>query len=192
VSAPAKEFHLIPDALAGTGEAPRPEPIRVPAGVSYLAVTEGRPQVSDRPGAAAVALEAVSAFGQDRLLAVAPARGQARCNGQPLPRVALLGVRDQLRFGDTLLHVTLFHRPHVGPPPADTLGRECPLCRVALVGGTTVYVCSHCGTALHCEGEERLADERLECARLASACPACDRPVVLSAGYAYYPEVHGD
>jgi hypothetical protein len=192
VPAPAKEFHLIPDALVGTGDAPRPEPIRVPAGVCHLAVAEGRPHVSDRPGPATLALEAVSAFGQDRLLAVAPARGHARCNGQPLPRVVLLGVRDQLQLGDALLHVTLFHRPHVGPAPADILGRECPLCRVALVAGTTVYVCPHCGTALHCEGEDRPADERLECARLTSACPACDRPVVLSAAYAFYPEVHSD
>jgi hypothetical protein len=201
---PAKEFRLLIDPLGLAGEpAARPEKrpaaadlaaLYVPAGVSYLTVAPGgAPQLARQPptGGDAFALEPVSSHGQDHLLIVSPAHEPARCNGQSLPRLALLAVKDQLQLGDHLLHVTLFHRPRLGPPPADFLGRECPVCRLAVVAETRIFICPHCDTPLHCEGEDKPKDQRLECVYLGSECPTCRRPVVLQEGYAYLPEVTG-
>jgi hypothetical protein len=195
----AKEFRLVIDSLPFSGQAPATaaEPdlpvLSVPAGVSYLTVAPGEaPRLEDSPpSSGGLALEAVGSRGQDHLLIVSPADHPGRCNGQPLPRLALLAVKDQLQLGDFLLHVTLFHRPRLGPPPADFVGRECPVCRLAITPQTRIFICPHCDTPLHCEGEDRPKDERLECVYLGSECPTCHRALVLQEGYAYFPEVTG-
>jgi hypothetical protein len=200
MTGPAKEFRLVLDPLPLNGEAPvRPAggdlPIlSVAPGVSYLTVVPGElPRLEHAPTSRgmAFALEAVGSRGQDQLLLISPAGHAGRCNGQPLPRLALLAVKDQLQLGDHLLHVTLFHRPRLGPSPTDFVGRECPVCRLAITPETRIFICPHCETPLHCEGEDRPKDERLECVYLGSECPMCHRALVLQEGYAYFPEVTG-
>ncbi len=149
------------------------------------------PRLQDQPIPDGIALEAVASQGQDHLLIVTPSGHSGRCNGQPLPRLALLTVKDQLQLGDHLLHVTLFHRPRLGSPPADFVGRECPVCRLAITPETRIFICPYCDTPLHCEGEDRPKDERLECVYLGSECPMCHRALVLQEGYAYFPETTG-
>jgi hypothetical protein len=200
MTGPAKEFRLLLDPLPLAGEVASPATVAelatlsVPAGVSYLTVVPGEPpRLEDHPPAdgGAFALEAVGSRGQDHLLLVSPVDHPGRCNGQPLPRLALLTVKDQLQLGDHLLHITLFHRPRLGPPPADFVGRECPVCRLPITPETRIFICPHCETPLHCEGEDRPKDERLECVYLGSECPMCHRAIVLQEGYAYLPEVTG-
>jgi hypothetical protein len=182
-------FYLIVDA-AGPGG---PERVGVPPGVSYLQAGEaGPPRLLPRAparGGPACAVEAVAGRQpQLLLLLLSPAGARVRVNGQPAPRAALLGIKDQVQLGGgPLLHVTAYHAARVGPTPDDRLGQECPVCRAALAA-TTVYVCPGCRTALHCEGEDKGPD-RLECARLTSECPTCRAPVVMQEGWAYLPEL---
>ncbi len=183
-------FHLIVEGGGPGG----PERLGVPPGVSYLqAGAAGRVRLLPRPpakGEPACAVEPVGGR-TPQLLLLSPAGARVRVNGQPAPRVALLGVKDQVQIGGgPALHVTAYHAARVGPTPEGLLGKECPVCRVPLAG-TTVYVCPGCGAALHCEGEEKGPD-RLECARLSSECPACRAPVVMQEGWAYLPESADD
>ncbi|MCI0456192.1 MAG: hypothetical protein L0Z62_04325 [Gemmataceae bacterium] len=192
---PAKALHLISDPLPSLDTAPATsvEKLVVPEGISHLLAVAGEaPRLVDgpgEPGEEVFTLEPVSHRGQDYLLVIAPR--DARCNGQRLPRVALLGIKDALQLDGHTLHLTVFHRPRVGPPAPDIIGHECPLCRLPFVAETRVYLCPHCDTPLHCEGEEKPPDERLECVYLGSDCPGCHRPIVLTEGYAYLPEVEG-
>jgi hypothetical protein len=183
-------FYLIVDE-PGTAGAGGPRRLGVPGGVSYLqAGASGPPRLlakAPAKGEPACALEAVGGA-RPQLLLLSPGDARVRVNGQPAPPVALLGVKDQVQLGGgPLLHVTAYHAARVGPTPADQVGRECPVCRAPLAA-TTVYVCPGCGTALHCEVEDKGPD-RLECARLTSECPTCRAPVVLEAGWAYLPEL---
>jgi hypothetical protein len=180
-------FHLIVDGPGPDGA----RRLGVPAGVSYLqAGGAGAPRLLARAparGEAACALEPVGGR-EPRLLLLSPPGARVRVNGQAAPRVALLAVKDQVQVGGgPLLHVTAYRAARVRPTPPDRLGKECPVCRAPLAV-TTVYVCPGCGTAMHCEGEEEGPD-RLECARLSSECPTCRAPVVLRAGWAYLPEL---
>jgi hypothetical protein len=111
-------------------------------------------------------------------------------NGVPVPRVATVQVGDQIRIDDEyVLHVSAYERPYVGPPRSEHMDVECPLCRLRIGTHTTgVCECSNCDAVLHCEGPEKSADERLECARLTSECPCCQHPIRLTAGFAYVPE----
>jgi hypothetical protein len=183
-------FYLIVDDL-GAESVDGPERIGVPPGVSYLqAARAGSPRLlhaAPLTGEPACVVEPVGGR-QQQLLLLGPPGACVRVNGQPAPRVALLGIKDQVQVGSgPVLHVTAYHAARVGPTPEDRLGQECPVCRVPL-GATTVYVCPACRTALHCEGEEKGAD-RLECARLTSECPTCRAPVVMQEGWAYLPEL---
>jgi hypothetical protein len=135
-------------------------------------------------------LEGVAVGRQPYLLLLSPGQRRPRVNGQWAPRVALLNVRDQVQLPDgTVWHVTLYTGSALGRPEAEHVGKECPVCRLRLTPETTVYVCPSCATATHCEGEDRPADERLECIRLSSECPSCGGPVVLGQGYTYLPEL---
>lgn len=168
--------------------------LAVPAGASYLfAAEDGEPILSNEPRlspAAMAVIEPVSAAAQPQLVLVNQGLSSLRINGQPAPLVALLAEKDQLQLasGGPVLHVTLYHRPRVGPPPEEFLGKECPVCRLALAADTTVYICG-CGAAIHLEGEEKSADERLECLKFSPDCPICSSPIVLSRGYSYVPEL---
>lgn len=180
------QFHLITDSLALDAPSAPPTTLPLPAGVCYLRLDGERLVVTEEaPTEPTVVLEPVRVGTQSRLLLVVPAGRRVRVNGQPVPCVALLGVRDQLQIdAGPILHVTLHHRPQVGPPTADRLGQECPVCRGPLTAETTVYVCSACGIALHAEGEDGL-----DCVNIGSECPACGAAVTMTAGYAYIPEL---
>jgi hypothetical protein len=164
--------------------------LEVQADPSFLILDQnGRPQISSTNPltmAETVVLEPILRGRRWQLLILTPSDHRLRVNGQPLPPVSLLDVKDQLQVGEHLLHVTLLSRPSIGPPPHEAIGKECPVCRVAFTAETTVYVCPGCSTPMHCEGPERL-----ECVHLSSECPVCNAPVVMEQGYSYLPEVNG-
>jgi hypothetical protein len=122
------------------------------------------------------------------LLMLSPPGVEARVNDRPSPRVAVLGVGDQLQVGQTVLHVTRFREIAVGPPTSELLGRRCGVCRVPFDESTTVYV-HECGTPMHLEPESTPAEERLQCALLGGSCPNCGEPISLESGYSYLPEL---
>ncbi len=128
-----------------------------------------------------------------RLLLIAPAGREFRVNGQPSPRLALLREGDVFQPDNRLaLHLTLFHQSILGYPPTDLLGRTCPVCVSPLTGDRRIYVCAVCGTAMHAEGAERDAADRLECAQSTSQCHACKEPIDLSEqGHLYQAEFFG-
>jgi hypothetical protein len=137
----------------------------------------------------AAVFEAVAVGHQPYLLMLSPGGQRLRVNGQRAPRVALLSVRDQVQLPDGgVLHVTRYTQPAIGRPGAEHVGKECPVCRDRFAPETIVYVCPSCGSAAHCEGDEKPAEERLECIRLSSECPTCGAPVVMTQGYTYLPE----
>ena len=116
-----------------------------------------------------------------------PSGVEARVNDRPSPRLAVLGVGDQLQVGETVLHVTRYNEFSVGPPTPELLGRRCGVCRVPFDESTQVYV-HDCGTPMHLDPKSKPADERLECAAL-GACPNCEQPIVMQSGYSYLPEI---
>jgi len=121
---------------------------------------------------------------QLKLLATFPFGADARVNGEPAPRRAVLEVGDVVQWAaGVAFHVTVFNRPRVGPPPADLVGKACPICQVPFPPDTTTYTCA-CGCVFHCEADEK---DGLQCAQLRGECPRCRRPVVLEPGYAFIP-----
>jgi len=124
--------------------------------------------------------------GQARLLLLSPPGRRVRVNGCLAPRVIFLAEKDFVQFSpDTAVHVTVYNRPHLGPPAPAMLGQECQLCRVPFSPEATCYLCA-CGTALHREK----GDDELQCAKTRSDCPSCGRPIVLQEGFTYIPESH--
>jgi hypothetical protein len=115
-----------------------------------------------------------------------------RVNGLPVPLFAVLKEGDYLRLGlGTGFYVTVYNHPRLGEVPPSLIGKECPVCRVPFGEGVTCYVCS-CGAAVHHSPEA--GDESLQCAKLRarSGCPACQRPVILEAGYTFIPDPHDE
>ena len=166
--------------------------LEVPSsGPAYLAIESGEvPQVlSEAPvGEAGVSILETIRHEYQPYLVMLPGAG-IRVNGLPVPPVAILRAGDQIRAeGECLLHVSLLTGPRIGPPPDDKIGEECPYCRVKFTADRTAYVCPHCGTAYHCEGDEREENDRLECARLASECYHCHKPLILEERYEYVPD----
>ena len=107
-------------------------------------------------------------------------------NGRPAQRLAALRERDVVQLpGNLVLHVAIFHRPNLAPAEPPDAGRECLLCRLP-VGNSRCYRCA-CGAYLHAEHGH---PDALQCASLVrSGCLACGRAVVLTAGFAWLPEV---
>jgi hypothetical protein len=168
--------------------------VAVARGVSSLDIESlaSDPQPSTvRPGdgrsARALHFEPLSVAGKASLLMLIPFGVEVRVNDLPSPRVAVLGVGDQLRVGETLLHVTRFREFSVGPPTPELLGRRCGVCRVPFDESTLVYV-HDCGAAMHLEPDSKPADKRLQCAPLGD-CPNCEQPIVIQSGYSYTPEI---
>lgn len=184
-------WRLLVDRLAG-GARCELEPLAVPRGISYLTATSGgeRLSIASRPprrGDPLLVLEGIEFRGRPRLLALCPSEDAVRLNGAPAPALAALDVKDELQLdARTVLHVTRYRKPYVGPPPEGLVGKDCPVCRTPIESDTTVCLCVNCAAGLHLEGEER-GDDRLECARLES-CPACGETLRLDEGYAFVPE----
>jgi hypothetical protein len=172
VALPAKPAVLL---LPDNGELPRIASKRPSKGMPHLMV------------------EPVRRGLQQQLVVVNPSGAKVRVNGMPAPRVAILGEKDQLQVGPAcVLHVTIYNDVTVKPASEAAAGEPCPICRVPIDAGTTVYTCPGCGAYLHCEGEEKPEGERLECARTSTQCPTCELPIVWHQGFSYRPELYSD
>lgn len=132
---------------------------------------------------------------QSYLMMLSQGSERLRVNGHPAPPVAILSERDHIQVDDQLaLHVTMFHRPDIGPPAPELIGKICPVCLTPFTAEppTIVYRCWSCGCVAHCEGEEKPEDDRLECIKLSPSCPSCGVPVIMTHGYTYMPELNRD
>lgn len=123
----------------------------------------------------------------DALLMITPHGLDTRVNGLPAPRVAILEVADQIQVADGVLHVTRFRTACVGPPAPEHLGRKCPICSVEIAADTRVAQ-HECGAVLHAEepGSKPEAD-LLQCASF--VCTNCDKPVSITTGFTYTPDL---
>jgi hypothetical protein len=121
------------------------------------------------------------------LLAVNPSAAPLRVNGTPAPQVALLREKDHVAFGAAAFFVAVFHRPRIGAPPEALIGKECPVCLGPITASARVYVCSGCGSALHCDADEN-NPEALQCARLSNECVVCSRPIGLTEKFNWLPD----
>jgi hypothetical protein len=164
-----------------------------PSGIGYLVTVPGeRPEILDEPPVSTSLTSVLETIRYQDQTYLTMLPGEAiRSGGWPLPLVAVLRVRDQVRVGDRwLLHVSRFTRPYVGPPPDELIGRPCSYCRIEFVPETVVSICPYCRTPVHCEDAESASNPEvgpLECARLMSECHHCHQPVVLEASYEYVP-----
>ncbi len=169
------------------------EHLEVPPGPCILTVTRGgAPRILGAlpraQGATSLLLEAVRHRGQDRLLVVRMAGAFPRLNGLLGPKIAFLGVGDQLHPGrGPLLHLSQEVPSRVQTPDEEHLGQECPICRVPFSAGSRVYQCP-CGQPMHDETEETAEGEPLECALLTSTCCHCGAQVLRDGGLSYMPE----
>jgi len=145
-----------------------------------------QPDAAERPNA--LRFEALQAERGDLLLMATPRGLDARINGLPAPRIAILDVADQVQVADGVLHVTRYRTPWVGTPAAEHLGRRCPVCSVEIEADTRVSL-HDCGAVLHAEepGDKPDAD-LLQCVQLGS-CPDCDKSVSMTTGFVYTPEL---
>jgi len=171
-----------------------PTRLGVPPGPSTLTFTRGgNPRISGAPrrvrGATSLLIEPVSRGGRPYLLVVRPRGPVPRKNGLAAPRIAVLGVGDQLRHGrGPVLHVSVEVPDPRRRAGAEHEGVDCPLCCSPIEVGRWIHVCSTCGTAMHDEGEDVAASARLACARLAGRCRGCDRELNFEGGLLYTPE----
>jgi DNA-directed RNA polymerase subunit RPC12/RpoP len=183
-------FHLFAK-CCGTGWF---ETLVVRPGADWLVIgSQGVPWLGDQDeaGEEGFKLSPITTHGQDYLVAVSRGVGRLRVNGWYRPKIAILEERDHIQLdADTVLRVALYQEPQIGPATPELAGKSCPVCLApfSIDPPTTVYTCGHCGVHVHCEGEEKSADERLECVMLAPTCPACGMPVVMKRGYLWQPE----
>lgn len=144
-----------------------------------------RPGVSS-PIGKDILLESVELQRQQYLLML-QADNVARHNGQTAWPVTLLRVKDEVRTEAGAFFVSSRRGESVFPPREEHLGIQCPLCTVPIQQDTLLFACS-CGTLLHCEDESKPEEQRLECARMLSACPNCHQPIDFSTGLEWEPE----
>lgn len=192
------EFHLLTESLTSEDRGTRlPSPFEslpVPPHAARLRVDPKHGstlvQLSPEDVDKSTVLESVTMGPRPILVMLCPEGGQVRVNGQLAPRVVLLREKDQFQVPGIsfIFHVTLFHQSRLGLASPEHAGKECPVCRGHIEAATTVYTCP-CGAVIHCLGEERPPDERLECLKLSTDCPVCGTLVVLTRGYSYVPEI---
>lgn len=198
---PPRGFQLIPEPLLSSGAGGAPieigaAPLHL-AGGAELCVRDGLP----REAGDGLVIEPVYVGLEAKLVMLAAGtwRGRTRINGTPSPCVALLGIGDEVQIDDRLhLHVTMYHRPEIGPARDAHSGGECPVCRARIQSSDVVYVCPRCEAAMHIQpdddampsGSQEDGDERegLPCARLASECSRCGSRVILDEGYVHVPQ----
>ena len=178
----------LPPRTRAATETPLPA-LPVPADVLTLQAAHP-PQLQVHSGAAppGLALEPLALpDGQPRLLLLQSGAARLRVNGNPAPRLSLLRERDQFQFDDScVFHVAIFHRPQMGPAPADKLGKPCPICLTPFSEdpNSISYRCP-CGTVLHLQDPSGL-----ECARAVHDCPHCHQPISLQEGYSWLPPLN--
>lgn len=183
------EFHLLVAAPGGHLESDPSalEPLIVPQGVSSFACETPNAisltSASARAFTHAFRLEPMlSRPNEPRLLLASPAACRARVNGLPAPRLILLAEGDRFHFdAGPAFRVALFHRPRLGPSPAELAGVPCPICTLALAEGDRCLVCP-CGTPLHA-AEDESREGALACAKMITHCPHCRHPVRLVPAY---------
>lgn len=170
----------------------------IPAGLSYatfVPAPDGEPGAerldirADRPRRPVpfLSLEVIHTSRRAELWMVGPRELRPLLNGSPAPLLTHLEIGDQLLFANgTIVHVSQFVAPSVGPAPAECIGKTCPTCSVQVAAGVIVYVC-RCGTALHLQGEETPVEDRLRCADT-DVCP-CTAKILRKAGYLFVPEL---
>ena len=205
-------FHLVPDTHVGAppqdgvplAEAALP-PMWAVEGLAALAEgpdaglalvpiedAEGEPPSPDTPGRDdhSYVFEPLSSGARPRLMMLAADDARrARVNGCAAPRLSVLSAGDEVVLsGGLLLHVVLYHPAAVMRTPAALVGTECPLCRVRLASGDEVYVCRQCGSGVHRASEPATpGGPVLECVLALHACPVCEHPVRLDAGFSHEP-----
>jgi hypothetical protein len=143
------------------------------------ALWPGEASPSSAPGPDVLVEPILNASNQLRLL-VAFSRGSSpQLNGEPAPHRVVLAPGDHIQWlPDRSFRVALFNTPRIGPPPPSVLGKPCPNCRVPFTADAICLACI-CGVVLHCAPEE----EGLQCAQMRRECPACKKPLALTAGY---------
>jgi hypothetical protein len=181
-----------PAGAASPQRNPPPPRVLVPDGPWALALNAAlqpclRP-IQEADGALGIVLQPIIKRRQCRLVMTASAPENVRVNDQPALRASVLRKKDCVRLVDCNIafHVTLYNQPCIGQPPAALLGKECPVCRVPFSAETVCYVCQ-CGLGLHLEENK---PGGLECAKQKSDCPSCNRPVLLSAGFVWLPNMN--
>lgn len=134
------------------------------------------PHVSS-PGTDVIAFEPLPQRPSGSRLLALTASDALRLNGQPAPQLVVLKANDFVQWGaDVAFHVDVVRRSVIGYPPPEWIGRPCPVCRVAF-GSTDRTLACTCGALVHCEERE----DKLQCAQLRRACPACQKPFTLLA-----------
>ena len=96
-------------------------------------------------------------------------------NGLNALRFSVLDIRSTLVVPgvDAFFYVTEKIKPYVGPPPAEILGQECPICKIPFDADTRVGAC-RCGQFFHFETPESHPDvsdeDRLDCFQRTGIC----------------------
>lgn len=112
-------------------------------------------------------------------------------NGLPALPLTVLTVKDSIVLAPgCLAYVTERVRPFSGTPPAELLGRPCPLCRMPVDAKTRIVICQ-CGAPYHHETEashpDLPEDDRLRCFERVKICLSCNRPVTADEYLAWGP-----
>lgn len=177
----AISFRLVAEIL---GANPKPLPLEVPPGCSFL--TAGTlPSLSDTPPNGLALEPVLNRQRQPRLLLINSFPDRLQVNGEPAPRVTLLREGDRFQWDDgPPFHLTIYRRPQIGPAPADKVGKPCPICLTPFSSdpASITYSCS-CGSVYHLDGPDKL-----ECARAVQQC-ACGQAITLKEGYTSFPNL---
>src|SRR5262245_30811919 len=156
---------------------PANQPLILDPGPARLGCDEsGAPSLFHTPASSSdpgPRFEAITGPGaQPRLLLVAEPKHPARVNGLRAPRVTLLRAGDRLHFdGTASFRVAIYHRPRLGPVPAELVGVACPICTIPLAEGDQCLVC-RCGAPFHAAADDS-REGALACARMTAECPRC-------------------
>jgi hypothetical protein len=125
----------------------------------------------------------MNSHGQLRLLLVNSTAFRVRVNGTVAPLVAVLKEKDFVQFADDSgAHVSVLHRPRIGPAPPELAGGECVVCRLGLAD-MKCYTCS-CGVAMHMDDNP----EGLQCVQTRTEC-VCGRPIIRKEAFSYQPDL---
>ena len=169
----------------------------VPEGPSFLLTGPRRrnprlaPAHKARPAVGSITLEPVELQRCPYLLMLHPVDHSAprvHHNGQRAWPVTLLRVGDEVHVGGQALFVSSQRSQAIFPPEQSHLGVKCPLCTLEIGKQTLVFACG-CGVLMHCEDDRWPAQQRLECARLASVCPNCQQTIDFEEGLQWEPEL---
>jgi hypothetical protein len=128
---------------------------------------------------AGLVLETFVKDGQPRTLLLPRVHEEVRINGARVVSVSVLREGDEIQWNnDVVFQVAIFHRPQIGAPTSEQVGKKCPICTVQFTASTRVYVCPGCNGVMHLEENA----DGLQCARLSRSC-TCGRSIEFEEGY---------